>query len=120
MAEAILVGLAGSPGVGIGRLLPVGVPEASVVAADGDHVSRRSSDERQRLLDAMATAATALESLAIQVSARAGEDIGAIFEAQALFARDPGIVEPAIALVESGQPPDVATVSYTHLTLPTN
>ncbi len=114
MAEAILVGLAGSPGVGIGRLLPVGVPEASVVAADGDHVSRRSSDERQRLLDAMATAATALESLALQVSARAGEDIGAIFEAQALFARDPGIVEPAIALVESGQPPDVAILEATN------
>jgi phosphoenolpyruvate-protein phosphotransferase len=113
MAEAILVGLAGSPGVGVGRLLPVGTPDGGDVASSDD-ASRGSSDERQRLLDALATAATALESLALQVSARAGEEVGAIFEAQALFARDPGIVEPALALVESGQPPDVAILEATN------
>ena len=32
-----------------------------------------------------------------QTAARAGEEVGAIFEAQALFARDPGIVDPALA-----------------------
>ena len=113
MAEAILVGLAGSPGVGVGRLLPVGTPDGGDVASSDD-ASRGSSDERQRLLDALATAATALESLALQVSARAGEEVGAIFEAQALFARDPGIVEPALALVESGQPPDIAILEATN------
>ena len=33
----------------------------------------------------------------------AGEEVGAIFEAQALFARDPGIVDPALAAVDAGR-----------------
>ena len=33
---------------------------------------------------------------------RAGDEVGAIFEAQALFARDPGIIGPALEAIESG------------------
>jgi phosphocarrier protein FPr len=58
--------------------------------------------ERERLLAALDAAAEELNDLAGETAGRAGEEIGAIFEAQALFARDPGIVEPALALIEGG------------------
>jgi phosphoenolpyruvate-protein phosphotransferase len=54
------------------------------------------------LAEALDRCATELEALAVQTTARAGAEVGAIFEAQALFARDPGIVSPAIALVVAG------------------
>jgi phosphocarrier protein FPr len=43
-----------------------------------------------------------LSSLAVETASRAGDEIGAIFEAQALFAADPGIVEPAMAAIDAG------------------
>ena len=46
--------------------------------------------EATRLRSALATAANDLTQLADQTTKRAGEEVGAIFEAQALFARDPG------------------------------
>ena len=49
-----------------------------------------------------AAAATELAALAAETASRAGDEIGAIFEAQALFAADPGIVEPAIAAIDAG------------------
>jgi phosphoenolpyruvate-protein phosphotransferase len=122
MAKAILVGRAGSPGVGLGRLLPIrpaagaealGAASAAVGHGAAPDASHPSVDERSRLLTALESAAEALHALAAQVSARAGEEIGAIFEAQALFARDPGIVEPALALVEAGQPADEAILTAT-------
>jgi phosphoenolpyruvate-protein phosphotransferase len=51
---------------------------------------------------ALEAAADELNALAGETAGRAGEEIGAIFEAQALFARDPGIVEPALALIDAG------------------
>ena len=59
--------------------------------------SGRPRPERERLRAALDTAADELEALARQTAARAGDEVGAIFEAQALFARDPGIVDPALA-----------------------
>jgi multiphosphoryl transfer protein len=50
----------------------------------------------------MIAAAEELDTLARETAGRAGEDIGAIFEAQALFARDPGILDPALAAVADG------------------
>ena len=55
-----------------------------------------AASERARLLAALDTAAADLEALARQVALRAGDEVGAIFEAQALFARDPGIIDPAL------------------------
>jgi phosphoenolpyruvate-protein phosphotransferase len=101
MAQAILVGRAGSPGVGIGRLLPIdqaGPAERS----SADPLASDPAGERDRMLAALTAAADELGALAVQTAERAGEEVGAIFEAQALFARDPGIVEPALALVEAG------------------
>lgn len=108
MTPHVLVGRPGSPGIGVGRVLmvdsrasgsPVGVPSAS----DG-----RGTDPADRaaqavvLRSALDAAATELTALATQTAARAGDEVGAIFEAQALFARDPGIVEPALAEVTAG------------------
>jgi phosphocarrier protein FPr len=50
----------------------------------------------------MAAAATELDDLARETAGRAGEEIGAIFEAQALFARDPGILDPCLAAIAAG------------------
>src|SRR5688572_14556320 len=109
MARTILLGRAGSPGVGVGRLLVVAPPSAPVPgsSATGSPAGngRRPSSaatEHGRLVDALDRCATELEALAVQTAARAGEEVGAIFEAQALFARDPGIVGPAFALVAAG------------------
>ena len=111
MAQTILIGRAGSPGVGIGRLLVVGSPSPTVAGAPGradDHAGGNghgpggATSEHARLTAALDRCATELEALAVQTTARAGEEVGAIFEAQALFARDPGIVGPAFTLVAAG------------------
>ena len=137
MTRIVFAGRAGSPGVGLGRLLLVvpatngqapasgagtatpdapGVPPRS--RADGGPADSGAADggpaaERARLLDALGTAATDLAALARQVALRAGDEIGAIFEAQALFARDPGIIDPALEAVASGVAPDVAILAST-------
>jgi phosphoenolpyruvate-protein phosphotransferase len=65
-------------------------------------VAPDAATERDRLLAALEVAADQLEQLALSTADRAGSDIGAIFEAQALFARDPGIVDPALGSVDAG------------------
>ena len=116
MTRAVLEGRPGSPGVGIGRLLWVAptapADAASPAAGTGSPTAGAgatpstngigAADESARLDAALAEAATELERLARDTSARAGDEVGAIFEAQALFARDPGIVEPARALIRDG------------------
>jgi multiphosphoryl transfer protein len=61
-----------------------------------------AAEEEARLLRALDAAATELEDLARATSERAGSDVGAIFEAQSLFARDPGVVGPALELIRAG------------------
>lgn len=105
MATRILEGRPGSPGLGVGALLrPDGIgpsnghaaptdgtaPSGALLAAD------RVALEQARLLDALRTAAAQLDGLAAETGERAGAGIGAIFEAQALFARDPALVDPAL------------------------
>jgi len=107
VARATLAGRPGSPGVGVGRLLwlPPSVPgptaaTAAPRAATG--VVRDADVEKARLRAALDAAAAELSSLARDTASRAGDEIGAIFEAQALFATDPGIVEPALAAIDAG------------------
>ena len=122
MTRVVLTGRAGSPGIGLGRLLIV------VPAVNGHGPASRGSPgraaasagppggpaaERERLVTALETAASDLEALARQVAQRAGEEIGAIFEAQALFARDPGIIDPALEAIASGSAADVAILDST-------
>jgi phosphoenolpyruvate-protein phosphotransferase len=109
MAAAILVGRPGSPGVGRGRLLPVR-PAADPAT---ETAPLATEDQRSRLLAALEAAAAELETLAIDLVTRVGEDVAAIFEAQALFARDPGIVEPALSLVGQGVAADDAILRAT-------
>jgi phosphocarrier protein FPr len=110
MARATLTGRAGSAGIGHGRLLwlpPNGTGHGSTAPptpiASGPP-KRDPAAERERLLAALKEAGDELTALATETTERAGEEIGAIFEAQALFAKDPGIVEPALALIEAGTP----------------
>jgi phosphocarrier protein FPr len=115
MTRTVLAGRAGSPGVGLGRLLLVG-PSANGRTGAAHKVADPTAgssavdpaSERARLLAALDSAALDLEALARQVAARAGEEIGAIFEAQALFARDPGIIDPALEAVATGVAADEA------------
>src|SRR4029453_17008051 len=99
LAGAPLVGRPGSPGVGVGRLLWVDT-EPAVAPSSPAHdtrvaaTARNAAAERARLDSALAAAAPELTALAAEATKRAGEDVGAIFDAQALFASDPGIVEP--------------------------
>ena len=118
MAQLVLVGRAGSPGIGTGRLLRIGDADSR----NGRHASamplpkpptKPAGDARQRLIDALDAAATQLEALAAEVSARVNEDVGSIFEAQAVFVRDPGIVDPAFALVADGVAADEAILRVT-------
>jgi multiphosphoryl transfer protein len=117
MAQLILQGRAGSPGIGTGRLLPV-----AAHATNGNGSSPKRAEpagagagptERNRLVAALEAAAAQLESLAAEGAARVNEDVGAIFEAQSMFARDPGIVEPALTLVAQGVAPDEAILRAT-------
>ena len=113
MTRTVLAGRAGSPGVGVGRLLLV------VAGSNGHHPDPGAGGqgdaaaERTRLLAALEMAAKDLEALARDVALRAGDEIGAIFGAQALFARDPGIVDPALEAVAAGSPADVAILEST-------
>jgi len=101
MARAILAGTTGSPGAAVGRLLWVERPSGPGPAAVGTSSSDPATEEA-RLRAALDEMATELEALAVECADRAGEDVGAIFEAQALFARDPAIVDPAVAAIRDG------------------
>ena len=107
MARATIAGRPGSAGIGAGRLIwlaPGGpsVPALVPSSAAGGDVRRTPELEKQRLQAALDAAAAELTTLAQETASRAGEEIGAIFEAQALFAGDPGIVVPAMAAIEQG------------------
>jgi phosphoenolpyruvate-protein phosphotransferase len=104
MARATINGQPGSPGIGVGRLLWVAPPLPAPAGASGRAVETDldPATERARLAAALDAAAAELNALATQTASRAGEEIGAIFGAQALFAADPGIVEPALAAIDDG------------------
>ena len=111
MATRILEGRPGSPGLGVGALLrPDGAvgpsngrvaPAGASTGAGGPPTADRIAFEQARLLGALSAAAAQLDGLAAETGERAGAGIGAIFEAQAIFARDPGLVEPAMRGIAS-------------------
>ena len=114
-ADTMLTGRPGSPGVGFGRALVIAPPTPTSPGASAGSRARETDPvaEKERLQLALETAAAELEALATETTARAGEDVGAIFVAQALFARDPGIVEPALAEVAAGASADDAILAVT-------
>ena len=113
MASAILTGRPGSPGVGTGWVLVLPGSTASSQAAPAVAAPADPAVESARLDAALATAAAELDALAAQTTARVGEEVGAIFEAQALFARDPGIVGPAHDSIAAGVAADAAIIRST-------
>jgi multiphosphoryl transfer protein len=111
MPRIVIDGQSGSPGSGAGRLLWLGgssngaghaKPPRPRPGGGGRPDPEEIAAEERRLLDALAAAALELDTLAEETTGRAGADIGAIFEAQAIFARDPGIVDPAIDAIRDG------------------
>lgn len=112
MARATFAGRSGSPGTGFGRLLwvlPAGGPGSGPGPDAAEHAAIASASgrldtegEKARLIAALDQAAAELSVLAEATTARAGEDVGAIFGAQALFAADPGIVGPALEAIDAG------------------
>ena len=119
MALDILHGRGGSPGIGVGRALVVRAASApSPIGSNSSGTSilgatRDPEAESDRLRTALTQAADALEGLARRTAEQAGPDVGVIFEAQALFAADPGIVDPALRLVADGLPADDAILRST-------
>jgi len=109
--QPVLTGRPGAPGVGIGRVLLVGSSGSSSTASPD--VAADADTEAARLRAALETAATELMELAEQTTLRAGEDVGAIFEAQAVFARDPGIVGPALDEIAAGESAATAIIDVT-------
>ncbi len=108
----VLVGRAGAPGVGYGRALVVDPPGGGAAVGAVGQPSDPAA-EADRLRAALERAATELADLAEQTSTRAGEEVGAIFVAQALFARDPGIVQPTLDEIATGKPAADAIMSVT-------
>jgi len=107
MAGAILLGQAGSPGSGVGRLLWLdggsnGTGHGARVRVTGDQSASDVALEERRLLAALDAAAAELDLLARETAERAGPEVGAIFEAQGIFARDPGLIEPALSAIRAG------------------
>jgi phosphoenolpyruvate-protein phosphotransferase len=115
MARTILSGHPGSPGSGVGRLLWV---DGGANGATHDATARPARPDRvppddvpaeeRRLLAALDAAARQLETLAHETADRAGPEIGGIFDAQAMFARDPGLIDPAIAAIHAGETAEAA------------
>jgi phosphoenolpyruvate-protein phosphotransferase len=105
VARAILSGRPGSPGIGEGRLIRVPEPvrDGATPAAGVAPVHGSREDEATRLRHALDLAAGQLEALATETTQRAGDEIGAIFEAQALFARDPALIDPALEAIRDGR-----------------
>jgi phosphocarrier protein FPr len=110
--STVLTGRPGAPGIGYGRSLVVGLTPLAALKTD-DVGPFDAADQIAQLRAALAEAADQLNALADRITDSAGEDVAQIFVAQALFARDPGIVEPAIAQIEAGVPAAEAILSVT-------
>jgi multiphosphoryl transfer protein len=109
----VLTGRPGAPGVGVGRALLLGPAKTPV---DGTSPPAHDADrESERLRDALAIAAEQLGEIAERITDQAGEEVGAIFVAQSLFARDPGIVQPALSEIATGASAVDAILSVTSL-----
>lgn len=125
MARTLFVGQAASPGVGIGQALVVadrdgGVTTSAVSATGaGPSAPRRTSespgpsDDGDRLRAAADAAARELDELAADTMSVAGASTAAVMEAQALLARDPAVLRPALELVEAGWTAEAALIEAT-------
>ncbi len=101
MARLVIQGRAGSSGAGIGRLLRLSATDSFSPATPSSaplDASQRPH-EQDRLRQALECASEQLAQLADLTRARAGADTAAIFEAQALFVKDPALVDQALTVI---------------------
>lgn len=103
LAPRQLIGRPGAPGLGVGPLVHLASsPAAALPQRAAPATSGGAAAEQVRLRAALTEAEQQLERLARSVGTDLGEEIGAIFEAQAMFTRDPSLVDPALALIAAG------------------
>jgi phosphoenolpyruvate-protein phosphotransferase len=108
MAREIIHGRAGSSGVGVGFLVRVLTTQPAATTPSRIAPADRAC-EQDRLREALEHAADELAEISEQTRERAGADVAAIFEAQALFVRDPALVDQALgAIAEEGLSADEA------------
>src|SRR5919204_6953966 len=101
MARLILQGRPGSPGCGVGPLVRLSAAATLAPAATTIRVeASERGPEQDRLGQALEAAAAELAALAEETRARADAETAAIFEAQALIAKDPALVDAAIAAID--------------------
>src|SRR6266852_8153635 len=101
MAQRVIQGMAGSSGSALGRLVRASAGGLAY-GSNGTRPRIEPADRRReqdRLRAALECAAEQLARLADETQTRAGAEIAAIFEAQAMFARDPALVEPALSAI---------------------
>ena len=98
MARQVLQGRPGSSGSGVGRLVRLRTTQPSVATPVHVEGAERGR-EQDRLRRALELASHELGEISEQTRTRAGADVAAIFEAQALFARDPVLVDQALAAI---------------------
>src|SRR5437588_5558988 len=100
MARQVLQGRPGSSGSGVGRLARLRTTQPSVATPVHVEGAERGR-EQDRLRRALELASHELGEISEQTRTRtrAGADVAAIFEAQALFARDPVLVDQALAAI---------------------
>ena len=98
MARQVLQGRPGSSGSGVGRLVRLRTTQPSVATPVHVEGAERGR-EQDRLRRALELASHELGEISEQTRTRAGAEVAAIFEAQALFARDPVLVDQALAAI---------------------
>ena len=98
MARQVLQGRPGSSGSGVGRLVRLRTTQPSIATPVHVEGAERGR-EQDRLRRALELASHELGEISEQTRTRAGAEVAAIFEAQALFARDPVLVDQALAAI---------------------
>jgi phosphoenolpyruvate-protein phosphotransferase len=104
-----IVGIPGAGGVAIGPVWRYDATEAGVTATGSDHAS--TTDHALATRAAAEEAARQLDSLARRVRELGRPEDAGIFEAQALMATDPELLDEAVSRVQAGMDPASAVES---------
>jgi len=116
----LISGTPGAPGIAVGpawryrAATPAPAPAAGAGRGDGKPGKKPSAKDAVAAIQAAVAAAGAqLESLASSLKAAGRADEAGIFEAQALMASDPGLLDAALALARGGEAAEAAVRAAT-------